>query len=203
MSRSDDPRFLLASSSSSLPPSLAVLPSKKLDTFNTPLPSKRSKVQIQEALDKAKHEREEIEAGQAYEGFLRDFGGEPDLPTSATVSARGRGGLGGFGGGAMSKGKGFVRSGGGGEYVPPLQTTSGPATINVPTGPRAYAGPSGAAPPAGPKNARSLVNAFSNAFAPASDDVEAAPVGKGKKKREADDFLQQLKRFVARRGRGS
>ncbi|KAL8276246.1 hypothetical protein RQP46_011363 [Phenoliferia psychrophenolica] len=171
-----DARIILARDESLDDFTPAEVDSRKLAVFNAHAPKKSKHERDKESqLKKAKEEEEE--AAKAYEEFVEAFGGDEE--------PQGRGGHGGGGGAGKSSrsaAKGFVRAGGGGYN--PLKD-------------REQVQPQPAAPPTGPSStgARgSRPSAMSLLDDDDELDVVVPKLPPGKKPRDMDKFLEELKR---------
>ncbi|GAA5909241.1 RRM and SURP domain-containing protein [Sporobolomyces salmoneus] len=189
------------------------LSANKLARFTGALPhtTRKSKSERERELEAERAKKQEEEAAAAYNEFVEAFGGDeetgPETHSRGGGTGRGRGPL-----------KGFVRAGGEEKYNPlaakpppppppsnePRLPPTGPKGFSAPSGPRAMMGnpvastsaskaPISTKPPQGRPTAMNFM-----------DDDEPTPAPKatgvlGKKKREGDNFLEQLKRDQAAR----
>ncbi|GAA5867123.1 hypothetical protein JCM8547_006246 [Rhodosporidiobolus lusitaniae] len=170
---------------------------------------KKSKFELAKEAEENKARQEAEDAAKAYRAFVEEFGGEEETgPSTGRRPAVGT---------QRAPHKGFVKAGGGEKYnpladlpppsaFPPASTASTSSSFSASAPPFVPTGPRGAAPPpsapTGPKAS------FSRRPAAASfmgDDDEPSPSTKAagppgaRKKREGDNFLEQLKRDQAAR----
>ncbi|GAA5935501.1 uncharacterized protein JCM15063_001056 [Sporobolomyces koalae] len=180
------------------------LSAHKLARFTGALPHthRKSKFERDKELELERAKQQEQEAAKAYTEFVEAFGGDEETGPEhhrRTGISTGRG---------KGPSKGFVRAGGEEKYNPlatldPTPSTSKHPQPPPPTGPRGFSAPTGPkamVPPTAPKSAGSK-RATALSF---MQDDEPDPTPKSaslasKKKREGDNFLEQLKRDQAAR----
>ncbi|BGP00344.1 U2-associated protein SR140 [Rhodotorula toruloides] len=166
---------------------------------------RKSKLEREKEAEAERQRKEEEEAARAYREFVEAFGGEEETGPSTGV----RPGVSRI----KTLGKGFVKAGGAEKYNPLAQggaasagPSSAPTMAGVPTGPRIPTGPrammqsapSAPAPPTGPASkARPTAASLMGEDDEPETPVKPGPLGR--KKREGDNFLEQLKRDQAAR----
>ncbi|GAA6060745.1 hypothetical protein JCM10212_003789 [Sporobolomyces blumeae] len=181
----------------------------KLARFTGAVPhtARKSKFERERELEAERAKQQEEEAARAYNEFVEAFGGDDEAgpstgSTRGYATGRGRG-----------PAKGFVRAGGAERYNPLADMPKpAPPPPPPPSGPKASTSFAGSAIPTGPRASTGVPTGPKAMTAPPKrptamsflDDDEAEPVKKPtaaamKKKREGDNFLEQLKRDQAAR----
>ncbi|GAA6024665.1 hypothetical protein JCM11491_003458 [Sporobolomyces phaffii] len=183
-----------------------VLSANKLARFTGALPhtTRKSKFERERELEQERARQQEDEAAKAYSEFVEAFGdGDGDEPNGGSTR-RGRDGGARPSARASGPARGFVRAGGDEKYVPtpgPSRPTPAAAPPPPPSATKSVlAGARG--PTSGLK--RPTAMSFMDDDEPAPKPAGGASSGSaagfmGKKKREGDNFLEQLKRDQAAR----
>ncbi|BGO92275.1 hypothetical protein NBRC10512v2_004539 [Rhodotorula toruloides] len=166
---------------------------------------RKSKLEREKEAEAERQRKEEEEAARAYREFVEAFGGDEETgPSTGARPGSSR---------IKTVGKGFVRAGGAEKYNPLARggaasagPSSAPAMAGVPTGPRIPTGPrammqgapSAPAAPVGPAS-KARPTAASLMGGDDEPEMPVKPGPLGRKKREGDNFLEQLKRDQAAR----